>query len=188
MMTSIKSLISQLYKDTQIRVIQANTTAPTPPLPFGIYNVISSYIKDAGREDITTYEDETGLYLKRSEQYQVTLSFSFYSNTTETTIDQANKVRQWFLFLGQEFIEEQNIAVVEVGNTENRTTFLVDSYEYKHGFDVRLRLSTEQSRLIDWVETVTIEEMKTLWSELMEQGYTWEELKDYTWEELKILL
>jgi hypothetical protein len=149
MITAIKSIIGRIYQDTGIRVIQANLTAPTPPLPYGVYNITSPYIKGVGREDVSTYEDETGLYLKRTEQYQVTISFNLYAKDSETTIDLATQVRKWFLFMGEEFIQEQNIAVIEAGNIENRTTFLVDSYEYKYGFDVQLRLSEEATRKIE---------------------------------------
>jgi hypothetical protein len=149
MMTAIKSIIGRIYQDTGIRVIQANLTAPTPSLPYGVYNITSPYIKGVGRENVSTYEDETGLYLKRTEQYQVTISFNLYAKDSETTIDLATQVRKWFLFMGEEFIQEQNIAVIEAGNIENRTTFLVDSYEYKYGFDVQLRLSEEATRKIE---------------------------------------
>lgn len=157
MIQAIKSIISQIYKDTGIRVIQANQNAPKPSLPYGVYNITSPYIKGVGREDINTYEDETGLYQKRVEQYLVTLSFNLYAPTNDSTIDLALQVRKWFLFLGQEFIQDQNIVVANVGNVENRTTFLVDSYEYKHGFDVQLRMTSEMIRQLDWIEFVEIE-------------------------------
>lgn len=157
MISAIKALISQIYKNTGIRVIQANQNAPKPPLPYGVYNITSPYIKGVGMEDLSTYEDETGLYQRRFEQYLVTLSFNLYAPTNETAIDLALQVRKWFLFFGQAFIEGQNIAVASVGNVENRTTFLVDSYEYKHGFDVQLRLTDEMIRQVDWIEFVEIE-------------------------------
>lgn len=156
MITTMKAIISQLYKDTGIRVIQANLTAPRPPLPFVVYNVTAPYIKGVGLPDITSYEDETGFHFKHSEQYRVTLSFNGYTSNNETTIDLINKVRQWFLFMGRDFIEEQNVAVIEVGNIENRTTFLVDSYEYKCGFDVQFRLTEEITKPIEWIETTVL--------------------------------
>jgi hypothetical protein len=156
MIQAIKTLISQIYKDTGIRVIQANQSAPTPPLPYATYNITSPYIKGTGREDITYHENNGELYQKRTEQYRVTLSFNLYAANNETTIDLAYQVRKWFLFLAQEFIEEQNMTVANVGNIENRTTFLVDSYEYKHGFDVQLRLTDEQSRIVEWFNQIEL--------------------------------
>ncbi|RYI25197.1 hypothetical protein EVU96_24850 [Bacillus infantis] len=158
MINAIKQIIARIKSDTGISIVQANSNgAPKPPLPYGVYNITSPYIKGVGREDLSVYEDENGLYQKRTEQYRVTLSFNLYGNSNETTIDLALKVRKWFLFLGQDFIEEQNIAVTDIGNIENRTTFLVDSYEYKQGFDVQLRLTDEQVRVVDWIEKAIIE-------------------------------
>ena len=86
----------------------------------------------------------------------MTVSFQIYAEDEETTIDLTNKVRQWFLFYGLDFIQSQNVAVVTVGDIENRTTFLVDSYEYKYGFDVQLRLSDQQMKEVDYFDKVRI--------------------------------
>jgi hypothetical protein len=157
MIQAIKSLITRIYQDTGIRVVEANQNgATTPPLPYGVYNITSPYIKGVGMGDISTYDDGTELHLKRTEQYQATISFTLYANDTETTINLTRQVREWFLFMHGDFIQSQNIAVVDVGNVENRTTFLVDSYDYKYGFDVQFRLTDEQIRPIDWFDTVKL--------------------------------
>jgi hypothetical protein len=157
MIDKIKSIITQLYRDTGLRVIQANTNASTPPpLPYATYNIIAPYIKERGNGNISVYIDGNDTYLKRDEQYKITISFNVYSDQNESTIDWAIKLRQWFLFLGSEFIRNLNIVVVNVGNIENRTVFLLDSYEYKYGFDVQLRLTDEQVKPIETIETITL--------------------------------
>jgi hypothetical protein len=156
MISAIKDMIAKAYQDTGLRIIQANTTAPKPPLPYATYNITAPYVKERGKENISVYNDGNNNYLKRDEQYKITISFNVYSDKTETTIDWAMKLRQWFLFFGLDFIRDLNIAVVDVGNIENRTTFLVDSYEYKHGFDVQLRLTDEQVRPIETIETISL--------------------------------
>lgn len=154
MIKTVKGIIEQLYKDTGIRIIKGNTTAPVPDMPYATYNLISPYLKDVGQES-TTYED-TGdeLLMKREEQYKTVISFNVYGDSDETAINLSNGLRQWFLFYGQEFIKAQNVAVVMVGDIQNRTTFLVDSYEYKHGFDVQLRLTDKQEKAIDYFDRV----------------------------------
>lgn len=156
MIESIKKIISQIYKDTGIRIIQANQTANPPPLPYGVYNITSPYIKDRSRGSLSTYQEGEKVYQKHTEAFKMTISFNFYSETNETTIELAMQVRRWFLFLGLDFIRDQNIAVVNIGNIENRTTFLIDSYEYKHGFDVQLRLADEQIKAIETIEKVNL--------------------------------
>lgn len=159
MIDIIKALISRLFQDTGIRIVQANQTAPKPPLPYGTYNFTSPYIKGTGQPDVSYIEAGEGLQEKLTVTYQVTISLNFYGSNNEITIDQALQVRQWFLFFGQDFIESQGVAISQMGNAENRTTFLVDSYEYKHGFDVQLRFSEELIKEIDYynrTENITV--------------------------------
>jgi hypothetical protein len=155
MIEMIKSMIAKAYQDTGLRIIQANTTAPKPPLPYAVYNITAPYVKDRGQPNITTRDAGEELYLQYEEQYLVTISFNIYADKNETTIDWAMKLRQWFLFFGQDFLQENGIAVVNVGNIENRTTFLVDSYEYKHGFDMQLRMTQTAEMPTEWFNTVT---------------------------------
>jgi hypothetical protein len=156
MIEKIKSIIVQAIRDLGFEIIPANTTKPKPPLPYGTYNIIAPYVKEGGSGNISVYSDGGNTYQKRHEQYKITISFNVYSDTNESTIDLATKLRQWFLFLGSDFIRDQNVAVVNVGNIENRTVFLVDSYEYKHGFDVQLRLTDEQVRPIETIDNIEL--------------------------------
>lgn len=155
MIDIIKSMIAKAYQDTGLRIIQANTTAPKPPLPYAVYNITAPYVKDRGQPNVMTRDAGEELYLQYEEQYLTTISFNVYADKNETTIDNAIKLRQWFLFFGQDFLQENGIAVVNVGNIENRTTFLVDSYEYKHGFDVQLRMTQTAEAQVDWFDKVT---------------------------------
>ncbi|NNV04668.1 hypothetical protein [Brevibacillus sp. MCWH] len=154
MITAIKNMIAKIKADTDITIIQANQTAPKPPLPYAVYNITAPYVKDRGQPNMTPQERDGELYLNYEEQYLTTISFNVYADKNETTIDNAIKLRQWFLFVGQEYLQDNGIAVVNVGNIENRTTFLVDSYEYKHGFDVQLRMTQNIEVKTDWFDTV----------------------------------
>ncbi|WP_446662953.1 phage neck terminator protein [Geobacillus sp. CCR] len=155
MTEKIKNIIAQAYRDTGLRIVQVNTTAPVPPLPYATYNITAPYTKDRGRPNVESEERADGLYLRQEDSFLVTLSFNVYTDKTETAIDQVNKLRRWFLFLGQTFLQDNGVAVVNVGNVENRTTFLIDSYEYKHGFDVQLRMTEIVETPTEWLETIT---------------------------------
>jgi hypothetical protein len=155
MITAIKSMITKIKADIGITVIQANQKGEIPPLPYAVYNITAPYVKDRGQPNITPRDTGDDLYLQYEEQYLVTISFNIFADKNESTIDWAMKLRQWFLFFGQDFLQENGIAVVNVGNIENRTTFLVDSYEYKHGFDVQLRMTQNIEVKTDWFDKVT---------------------------------
>lgn len=154
MIPVIKSLITQIYKDTNIRVVKADTTAPSPSLPYGVYKVTSPYIKEAGMANETYEDNPDGLTMVREESYKSTLSMNLYAKTDEEAVELASIIRNWFTFQGEQTISDLGIAVIMVGNIENRTTFLVDSYEYKHGFDIQLRLPNIQTKVLDHFDTV----------------------------------
>ena len=156
MMAAIKALNNQLRKDTGINTVRANQVGDLPTLPYGVYNVTSPYIKDTGHGNTIYLNVPEGMQEKLTEQFKSMLSFNLYGVNTETTIDLANQVRRWFLFFGEEYLSDNNIVVVSVGNVEDRTTFLVDSYEYKYGFDVQLRMTEEQLKAIDYFDQVVI--------------------------------
>lgn len=160
MIATIKAINRQLRTDTNINVIQANGKGTLPSLPFGTYNITAPWIKGVGREDRTFKDKGNGLELTRFEEFRVTLSFNFYAATNETAIEKALQAKKWFVFFGEDFISSQNATLVEVTSVDNRTAFLVDSYEYKHGFDVRLRMTDIDKVMIDWIETVEIEKME----------------------------
>lgn len=152
---ALKEIIAQIKKDTGVQIVKGNTKHETPPLPYGIYNVTSPYVKGSGKGSFERYSTDGINYEKRTEQYKFTVSFSFFAEDNETTIDRAMKVRQWFLFLGKDFISDRNLTIVKAGNIENRTTFIVDDYEYKHGFDIQFRATDEIIKPItEVIETV----------------------------------
>jgi hypothetical protein len=150
----IKQLIANIYQATNLRIIQANQKAKTPKLPYVVYNVTSPYIKGVGLPEVNTYEDETGFYLERTEQYMLTVSFTFYGDDYNEVTEHARKVRTWFDFQGFDQLNNLNLVVSTLGNIENRTTFLVDSYEYKCGFDVQLRATDEQRSTVEWIRNI----------------------------------
>jgi hypothetical protein len=154
--TALKEIIAKINEDTGMQIIKGNTKNTPPAYPYGMYLVTSPYIRGTGKGVVTQYTDGIETFEKREEQYKFTVSLSFYGEDNETAIDRAMKVHQWFLFLGQAFITEKNLAVVSVGNIGDRTTFIVDDYEYKHGFDVQFRALDEQVRkLTEVIETIT---------------------------------
>lgn len=168
----IEFIRKRILKDTGILVIPANTTAKKPPLPYATINVTSPWINDVGHADISTFEDGVGIHMHRSEAYQIAFSLNVYAESDANAIQIGMLVRGWFVLKGESFLEDLNVVVVTLGNIGNRTAFLVDSYENKHGFDVQLR-ATDNNQIAsvyqnpddrpgthvdyDWIETVEIE-------------------------------
>ncbi|MGG1483555.1 hypothetical protein ABEI56_05645 [Peribacillus castrilensis] len=152
----IKLLIQQLKKDSGLQFIKANTKGTKPPLPFGSYNITSSYLKGRGRGSIEYYTENDDSFAKRTQEYRIAVSFTIFAKDNDTAMEKAHQVHQWFLFLGESFIDEQDMVVSYVGNIQNRTIFLVDSYEYKYGFDIQFRVIDEQIKAVESMETINL--------------------------------
>ena len=165
----IETIRKQILKDTGVLIIPANTTAKKPPLPYGTVNLTSPWIDGKGHPDIFIYQDAFGHHMRRTEDYQMVISFQVYAASDAEAVQHAKVIRNWFSLRGQSLMEDLNVVVVRKGNLENRTTFLVDSYDYKHGFDIQLRATsgeyianhyqdgTDTDVDYDWIETVELE-------------------------------
>ena len=60
------------------------------------------------------------------------------------------KVHDYFRFSGYQYLSDNGIIVVGVGNIQNRDLLEVDEYERREGFDVRMRT-------LDTIERITPE-------------------------------
>lgn len=153
-MSVVESIRKQILKDTKFLIIPANTTNAIPDLPYGVINITSPFIKDRGQGAETVEEVDSKLYLKRTETYKETLSLTIFAENEEVAGEYAKTIRKWFIFFGRTFLQEQGIVVIGAGNIESRTTFLLESYEYKQGFDVLIRLSDQYQQEIEHIEII----------------------------------
>lgn len=62
----------------------------------------------------------------------------------------------YFLHAGYDDFLRLGIAVVEVGQTQDRTVLLVDEAARRVGFDVRIRYTRQDTRLVSTVEETRI--------------------------------
>lgn len=153
----IKAVITRMIQDTGLLIVKADQEgAETPSLPYGIYKVTSPYVKGRGRGNITYESDGEITYEKFSEQPLTTISFSIYADDEDESRELALQVRNWFSFYGSIYLEENDIAIHRLWNVENRTTHIIEHYEYKHGFDVQLRTEEVLMKEIETIEKVEL--------------------------------
>jgi hypothetical protein len=153
----IEPLRKRILKDTQFLLIPADTTNSIPNLPFGTMKITSPYIKDGEGQGSEYIEDiDSKSYHVRDERYKQVLSINTFAESEELAFEHAKTIHRWFLFFGRAFLQDQQIVLVNVGNISSRTTFLLESYEYKCGFDVKIRLSERLSREIDYISSIQI--------------------------------
>ena len=136
-------------------------------MPFGIYTVTAPYVPDGGLGDITESEVEGGVEVTRMEMPSATFSFTFCSQDRDdpegnpiSGADEAetlvSRAAGYFLHAGYDDFLRLGIAVVEVSQTQDRTVLLVDEAARRVGFDVRIRYTRQDTRLVSIVEETRI--------------------------------
>ncbi|OXS74914.1 hypothetical protein B1B04_08480 [Lysinibacillus sp. KCTC 33748] len=152
----IKLIRKQLATDTDLTIIRADQPGDLPKLPYATYKVIGDR-KGVGQEDIS-YRDEPNVLIEnRTEERNATISFNSYGTTHDNSYEIAKKLRKWFAHGGSLYLEEIDVAIVDVSEVENRTTFLIDSYDEKWGFDVIIRYLDVDENEVDYFDKVEVE-------------------------------
>ncbi len=155
-MNLIKLIRKQLADDTNLTIIRADQTGNIPNLPYATYKVISDR-KGVGREDVSHVDTLNSLVETRTQERNSTISFNIYGTSLDNAFEVATQLRKWFEWRGSLFLEDINVAVVNVTDVTNRTTFLVDTYDEKWGFDVIIRYLNIDEHDIDYFDKVEYE-------------------------------
>lgn len=158
-----------LREEKDCRLIWANPHAPTPPKPYGVFNMTAR---------VSDYRDaiETAERLDRYEHRQITQTVSLtFRGRNNDMLREANDIaehaRRWLSLWGEPVLSRNNLVVHELGQINDRTTFIVDSFDYKVGFDVTFRtMQTDVYRKLyqdnqttenyDIIETVVVNDRK----------------------------
>lgn len=155
-MNLIKSIRTQLEKDTGFTVIRADQSGKIPELPYATYKVISDR-KGVGREDVQHIDGDNQLIERRLQERNSTISFNTYGISHDNAFEVAKQLRKWFEWRGSLFLDEINVALVSVSAVDNRSIFLIDAYDDKFGFDVIIRYSENDQMEIDYFDKVEYE-------------------------------
>lgn len=155
-MNLIKAIRTQLATDLGLTIIRADQTGPIPALPYVTYKVIGDR-KGFGRESSNYLDSSNALVETRNQTRNTTISFNVYGTSHDNAYEVASQLRKWFEWRGSLFLEEINVAAVSVEEVGNRTTFLIDSYDEKWGFDVIIRYQESDSLEIDYFDQVESE-------------------------------
>lgn len=99
--------------------------------------------------DFNSYNKPPGEYRRRYVFQNINLSFNIYDKGDDDrgNIESqrlAGAMRNWFKIYSELLFEETNSVLLNMTNVQDRTTFIVDSYDYKSGFDVTIRRTLEE--------------------------------------------
>jgi len=152
----IKLIRKQLLDDTDLTIIRADQTGDIPKLPYATYKVIGDR-KGVGQEDVSHVNKPDSLSETRIQERNATISFNTYGTSHDNAFEVATQLRKWFEWRGSLFLDEINVAIVNLTDVTNRTTFLLDSYDEKWGFDVIIRYLDIEEHDIDYFDKVEVE-------------------------------
>jgi len=152
----IKLIRKQLLDDTDLTIIRADQTGDIPKLPYATYKVIGDR-KGVGQEDVSYVNKSDSLSETRIQERNATISFNTYGTSHDNAFEVATQLRKWFEWRGSLFLDEINVAIVNLTDVTNRTTFLLDSYDEKWGFDVIIRYLDIEEHDIDYFDKVEVE-------------------------------
>lgn len=156
MITKIKAIRKQLAVDTALTIIRADQPGKLPPLPYTTYKIIGDR-KGTGLEDISYVSKENALEETRVEERNTTISFNCYGTTHDNSFALATQLRKWFVLGGPLYLDELNVSIKSISDVQNRTTFLIDAYDEKWGFDVIVRYMDTDQHEVDYFDKVEYE-------------------------------
>jgi len=166
-MRKSKNVIVQgLNAYLNVSVVPTDTTDPKPPYPYVSYKIISALEGDtfALVDEIVPSDNpnfQHDVKVTRKEQSHFTISINAYSLDEDEARNLAIETADWFKFHGYDFLKGHNLVVAKTGNIIDRTQQIVDDYERRYGFDVRIRAAREITKRVDTIESFTINQVVT---------------------------
>jgi len=151
-------IVTGLHQHTGVTVVPNNTTDHRPDYPYITYQIIGSHKSNTFSlvDEVipsTNPDFEYDVKVIRKEQQPFSLSINAYSNTEEEAYSLAEKARDWFTFHGDLYFVGMNIAIIVAGNINDRTQLIVDDYERRYGFDVRIRAARAITKRVETIES-----------------------------------
>ena len=149
----MRKLIAKGLKDyLKVPVIRSNQNEKPPKYPYISYTITT--LASANNGTYGAYSD--GYDRKPITQ---TWSVSALSDKSGEDVNLIVKAREWFEYIGTQYLNDNDVIVQSVTSITNRDNLLSIGYEYKHGFDVVFWLfDTVESKLktVDTIESIEI--------------------------------
>lgn len=162
-MTIREVIVSGLKGYTGLQTIDTDSNLRRPVYPFYSFKFTTLLQKDRGEGnylyDFPESLDPNFKYDYR-ETYQhqpyYVISFNAYSDDLIECQESIQKAWDWFKHAGYQDFKDKNFVVVDVGNIADRSVFKDVAFEYRYGFDVRIRYLHELERRTETIESYKI--------------------------------
>ena len=164
----VKDLIAiGINTDFSELFIEAEQVHKKPNYPFATFQVIMAHSNEYEHDNIkteripNTVDPNFNYDIRKTkvEQPQMTMSINAYSLSAEDANDLAQRIKDWLDFKGDIYLSSNNITVIESEDITQRDILIVDNYERRYGFDVRLRYSRDIDVTIETIENTSIQKV-----------------------------
>ncbi len=151
--TAIFTGLNNHFSESDVIVVEANQAQQKPPYPYitilfggpfgsGEAHRGNIYIGDNGEEDID-------LIVATNET--LTLSITSMADNSADAQQNAIDAHEWFKWQGEIYLKDNGIVVAGFEGMTNRDAVIVDQWERKVGFDLRLRVLAQSTRKESWI-------------------------------------
>ncbi len=150
-------IVAEMHFYTDLPVVPTDTVSPRPDMPFYSYKFTSPYIPEPG-QPISKYENISNIWLRkwRYEMPKMVMSVNAYDSDIDDCYQAALNMRRYFEVEGRFPLSSEGIVVVAVEPVQDRTVLLNEvSYEFRAGFDVIFRVTSEIEVSTETINTVS---------------------------------
>lgn len=163
--TVTKLIVKRLHEILNVPVVPTDNVGAKPPYPFVSYKITTARTA-SDRQPIMVEElvkstnplFEFDVKETAIEQPSLTISFMAYAaaafdagGLAQLVLDTVNHSLYYEL-------KDANAVVASIEAVGDRTILIADAYEYRYGFDVVIRITTEASRIIETMEEFNFKE------------------------------
>jgi mRNA deadenylase 3'-5' endonuclease subunit Ccr4 len=145
---SITGILNNLIKaETTHPVMLQGIISKQPPYPFCSYTIISPFLPQSSIDQGETFTQDV----------EIVISYTWVSDDPFKVMSLAQKTASFLQHSStRQKLSDAKIAVVRIDGFGNRDTFLSIETERRTGFDLRIRIRTEDSRNLEVIETVNL--------------------------------
>ena len=150
-----KQLAGKLHNYLNLPVILKDTASPKPKYPYVAYKFTSPFIETPGDIESLVYDQVADkLHEVLEIQPQMVISIDAYSTDMYESMATIQKVHDWFKWSGERDKYDLEIVVVDLGNINDRSFRIEGFYEYRYGFDVRIRTHYKLEKEVGYIEKI----------------------------------
>ncbi|MBW7452443.1 LIC_12616 family protein [Paenibacillus sepulcri] len=148
-----KAMVEALAVYLAAPVVEMNSIGKEPPYPYVTYDFINPAGDPIGFPAVTIEEN----IMQHTENVSFTVSFQSYADDKADSIEQAMKLRDWFMVEGRWLLKDNvNVVVTHIGGIENRDIQLGDEWERRNGLDIEFRTLNIVKEALRTIDTATI--------------------------------